>query len=127
MGKLSFGELELSILKIVKERGKVSVREVYESLGSVGSYTTIMTVMSRMAAKGDLKRKKEGKFYLYWLALQKNVPSKNILKRMQDKIFGGRPSAMVSYLLDTDQEISDQELAEIEQLIQRKRKEKNHG
>lgn len=127
MVKLGFGELELSILKIIRECGRVTVREVYEKLGSEGSYTTIMTVMSRMAEKGELTREKEGKQYAYWIVLQNESSSKNILKRIQNKIFGGKPTAMVSYLLDADSEISDKDLEEIEKLIQKRRLEKKRG
>ncbi len=103
------------------------MRDVYESLGSEGGYTTIMTVMSRMADKGELMREKEGKQYTYWMASQNESSSKNILKRIQDKIFGGKPTAMVSYLLDADSEISDKDLEEIEKLIQKRRSEKKRG
>lgn len=127
MVKLGFGELELSILKVVKELGRATVRDVYKSLGSEGGYTTIMTVMSRMADKGELMREKEGKQYTYWMASQNETSSKNILKRIQDKIFGGKPTAMVSYLLEVDSEISDKELEEIEELIQKRRVEKGRG
>jgi BlaI family transcriptional regulator, penicillinase repressor len=127
MAKLGFGELELSILKIIRECGRATVREVYEKLGSEGGYTTIMTVMSRMADKGELMREKEGKQYAYWIASQNKSSSKNILKRIQDKIFAGKPSAMVSYLLDADTEISDKDLEEIEKLIQKRRMEKKRG
>lgn len=126
MGRLGFGELELSILKIVRELGRVTVREVYEKLGSEGSYTTIMTVMGRMADKGELAREKEGKQYIYWVSSQNESSSKSILKRIQDKIFGGKPIALVSYLL-ADEEISDKELEEIENLIQKQRAKKKHG
>jgi BlaI family transcriptional regulator, penicillinase repressor len=127
VAKLGFGELELSILKIIKGLGRVTVRDVYESLGSEGGYTTIMTVMSRMADKGELMREKEGKQYVYWIVSQNESSSKNILKRIQDKIFGGKPTAMVSYLLDADSEISDKDLEEIEKLIQKRRSEKKRG
>lgn len=125
MAKLGFGELELSILKIVRELGRVSVREVYEKMGSQGGYTTIMTVMSRMADKGELMREKEGKHYVYWIVSQNESSSKNILKRIQDRIFGGKPTAMVSYLLNVEDEISDKDLEEIEKLIQKRRLKKN--
>ncbi len=127
MGKLKFGELELLILKIIRELGRVTVRDVYKSLGFEGSYTTIMTVMSRMADKGELMREKKGKQYTYWVGPQNDSPSKNILQRIQDKIFGGKSTAMVSYLLESDKEISEQDLLEIEKLIQKRRAEKNHG
>ena len=127
MGKLGFGELELSILQTVQKLGRATVRDVYASLGSGGSYTTVMTVMSRMADKGELMREKEGKQYFYWIESTNHAPSKNILQRIQNKIFGGKSTAMVSYLLEADQEISDQELAEIEKLIQKRRSEKKRG
>ena len=46
---------------------------------------------------------------------------------MKDKIFGGKSTAMVSYLLESDQEICEQDLSEIEKLIQKRRSEKKHG
>ncbi len=127
MRKHGFGELELSILKIIRELGRATVRDIYKSLGSEGSYTTIMTVMSRMADKGELMREKEGKQYIYWVAPQNDSPSKSILQRIQNKVFGGKSAAMVSYLLESDQEISDQDLVEIEKLIQKRKLEKKHG
>lgn len=124
MGKLGFGELELSILQIVRRLGRATVRDVYAALGNEGGYTTIMTVMGRMADKGELMREKEGKQHFYWIESANQAPSKNILRRIQDKIFGGKSMAMVSYLLETDERISDEELMEIERLIQKRRLEK---
>lgn len=128
MTKLGFGELELSIIKIVRESGRVTVREVYDTLGSKGGYTTIMTVMSRLVEKEELSREKEGKQYVYWAAPIKESASKKFLKRIQDKIFGGKKLAMVSYLLEAENDITDKELEEIEKLIQKRRLEnKKHG
>lgn len=128
MEKFAFGELEFSILKWVRDLGRTTVRDIYEAMGSQGSYTTIMTVMSRMADKGDLKREKEGKQYIYWAPEAANPPKNNLLKRIQNKIFGGKPAAMVSYLLESDQGLSEEDLKEIEKLIEKRRSErKSHG
>lgn len=127
MAKRGFGELELSILKRVRELGRVSVRSIYERLGGQGSYTTIMTVMSRLAEKGELKREKQGKQYVYWIEPQHVPPFKNILKRIQDRIFGGKPLEMMSYLLESDPQISNEELEEIERLIKKRKAQKRNG
>lgn len=127
MSKLGFGELELLIQKVIRDRRQATVRDVHESLGNNSSYTTIMTVMSRMAEKGELIREKEGKQYLYWLSPKNKAPTKSVLQRIQDKIFNGKSTAMISYLLESTQTISDEELAEIEKMIQKRRSEKNHG
>ena len=123
MGKLAFGELEFSILKIVRKLGRSTVREVYEWLGSQGSYTTIMTVMSRMSDKGELEREKEGRQYVYWASERGNLPTNNLLQRIKNKIFGGKPLAMVSYLLETD-DLDVEDLIELEKLIKKRKAEK---
>lgn len=123
MEKRGFGELELLVLKTVQELGRATVHDVYKKLGKKGSYTTIMTVMSRMAGKDELMREKKGKQYVYWTTSRNKASSKNILKRIQDKIFGGNPIKIVSYLLETDQDISNKELEEIEKLIQKRKSE----
>lgn len=125
MKKRSFGELELSILKIMRERSQASVRDVYTALGSEGSYTTIMTVMSRMANKGELTRKKMGKHYIYSMNTAHQPHSNAIFNRIHNTIFEGKSSAMISFLLETGKGISNEELDEIEEFIQKYREKKS--
>ena len=127
MKKRNFGELELSVLTIIRKIKQATVRDVYDALGQSGSYTTIMTVMSRLAEKGELTREKKGKQYLYWIQAKNEKGAKNILRRIQEKIFGGRPAAMVSYLLESEEKLTDQELRELEEFIQKRRAEKQNG
>lgn len=64
------GPLEAEILNAVwGSDGTVTVREVAERINAKRSkplaYTTVMTVMSRLAAKGVLRRQRKGRGYLY--------------------------------------------------------------
>lgn len=61
------GELELEIMRVVWERHPVTVREVLEALTArrPRAYTTVMTVMGRLVAKGLLAAEKQGKSYHY--------------------------------------------------------------
>jgi len=61
------GELQAQIMEVAWSRPSVTVREVVDMLG-VGrdmAYTTVMTVMSRLADQGLLSRDRVGKTYLY--------------------------------------------------------------
>ena len=49
--KRIFGELELAILQIFREKDRFTVREVLESLKGDDKYTSIMTVMNRLVEK----------------------------------------------------------------------------
>lgn len=66
--KKFLGDLELAIMEVLWERGPATVREVREALAENRqiAYTTVMTVMARLADKGILSRKKEGRAYVYW-------------------------------------------------------------
>lgn len=62
------GELQLAVMEVVWERGAVSVREVLETLNEEGhrlAYTTVMTIMGRLAEKGWLKVEREGRAFTY--------------------------------------------------------------
>jgi predicted transcriptional regulator len=62
-------ELEAEVMEAVWESGEASVREVMEALNTGASkeraYTTYMTIMARLGAKGLLERRRQGKTDLY--------------------------------------------------------------
>jgi predicted transcriptional regulator len=61
------GELELAIMRIAWSREAMTVRDVLDVLKKKRplAYTTVMTVMSRLADKGLLVAEKSGKSYRY--------------------------------------------------------------
>lgn len=62
------GSLEADIMGVVwREKGAVTVRDVVSALAKKrrSAYTTVMTVMNRLVAKGILKRQLDGGHYQY--------------------------------------------------------------
>jgi len=64
------GPLEAEVMELVwATRSPVSVRELLERLNKGRhrplAYTTVMTVMSRLAEKDALKRRRDGRGYVY--------------------------------------------------------------
>lgn len=61
------GPLELQIMEILWARGESSIHDVVTELNKNNeyAYTTIMTVMSRLAEKGILSRIKSGRLHQY--------------------------------------------------------------
>ncbi len=66
-------ELEAEIMEEVWRRGEATVRDVQEALnargGKVRAYTTLLTVMTRLDAKGLLVRRRAGRLDVYAPAL----------------------------------------------------------
>jgi predicted transcriptional regulator len=115
MTKRAFGELELAIQQLIKAGTRVTVKEITHLLGDKDKYTTVMTVMHRMAQKKILKREKVGLHYEYWL--NEAVPS--IIKK---KLMGIKPLEVMAYLAESPESVTDEEIAEMEDILKKLKK-----
>lgn len=118
-------ELELLILKVLWQLESASVRQVRDALAPVRdlAYTSVMTMLTIMARKGYVKRKKVGRGYDYQAVYREQKASRNILQDVVDRVFGGSTTAVMQHLLETS-EIDDEELKLIRSLINRKTRER---
>ncbi|MDX1926262.1 MAG: BlaI/MecI/CopY family transcriptional regulator [Pirellulaceae bacterium] len=119
-------ELELEILKVLWRIEPANVRQVRDALAEIRdlAYTSVMTTMSIMADKGYLKRKKDGRSYVYQAVYRETKASSNILQDVIDRVFGGSTKAVMQHLLESS-EIDDEELAQIRLMINRKARERS--
>jgi len=118
MTKRAFGELESEILFILKSGERKTVKDVHKILGEKDNYNTIMTVMSRLAEKKQLTREKCGIHYEYW---QASTNSLSFLDKIKQKFFGVKTSALVCHLIESSDDLTLSDLAEMEKFIQKKK------
>ncbi len=61
------GPLEAAVMDRLWKRRSATVRDIVEDLGRSRqlAYTTVMTIMTRLHAKGLLERTRDGKTYVY--------------------------------------------------------------
>ena len=120
-------ELELEILKILWDDAPLPVREVRARLESLAdrplAHSTVITMLNIMYDKGFLKRKKDGKSFLFSPKVKKDRVTGGMMGDLLSRAFNGSPSAMVLNLLEST-DVDADELAEIRKLISRKSKEK---
>ena len=120
-------ELELEILKILWEEAPLPVREVRARLESRAdrplAHSTVITMLNIMYDKGFLKRKKDGKSFLFSPKVKKDRVTGGMMGDLLSRAFNGSPAAMVLNLLETT-DVDADDLAEIRKLISRKTKEK---
>ena len=124
MAKRGFGELELAVLNILKSHGRVTVKQIHTLLGTENKYTTVMTVMARLANKKVLGRERVGLHYEYWL-LQPNSSVSLFLNYFKKKFFGLKTADVVSYLIESD-DITAEELEAMENMIRDVKKRKTN-
>jgi predicted transcriptional regulator len=119
----SLGDLEADVMGVVWEMGRATVQDVKDALapGRSPAYTTVMTVMSRLAGKGMLERQKEGRAYYYTPAASQEKVAGSILRTLVNRLYDGATGRAVAQLLKNDSKVDDAELERLERLIRSKR------
>ncbi len=76
------GDLETAVMELCWQRDEVTVRDIWSALQPTRAlaYTTVMTIMQRLATKGILSARKQGKTYYYRVTAQ---PDELIAQRAQ--------------------------------------------
>ncbi len=119
MAKRAFGELESQILFILQSDQRKTVKDVHHALGGQDNYNTVMTVMTRLVEKKQLAREKMGLQYEYWKVSCNS--SYSFLQTLKQKFFGGTTSLLVNHLIETADDLSDEDLEAMEKLVQKAR------
>src|SRR5688572_27255624 len=113
-------ESELEILNILWRKDTATVREVHEELAKskdVG-YTTTLKLMQIMHDKGLVKRDESMRTHVYQPAVNREKTQRHLLDKMIDSLFGGSSTQLVLQALGNgEQKVSEQELAQIQNLI----------
>jgi BlaI family transcriptional regulator, penicillinase repressor len=102
--------LELECLKALWTLGEGSVRQVQDAIASERqlAYTTVMTVMDRLARRGCVRRKKNGRSFVYAPVLTQSAVRTLAVQDLVDCLFGGSEESLRQFLSDRPFSFSDQ-------------------
>jgi BlaI family transcriptional regulator, penicillinase repressor len=105
---------ELEIMKIVWERERATVRDVYEALLEKRkvAYTTVMTMMKILEQKGFLKKSQEERAYVYRPAQPKGQVIGAMVRDFINRVFNGSAEPLLVHLVE-EHHLSQKDLEEI--------------
>jgi BlaI family penicillinase repressor len=97
---LDLAPLELDCMNTLWPMGQGTVREIRDRLAErrPRAYTTIMTIMDRLARKGVVERRKVGRAYMYRPNLSAEEARKQALGQVIENFFGGSKEALLAQL-----------------------------
>jgi predicted transcriptional regulator len=123
--EIRLGRLELQIMNVVWSRGKATVHEVKDELsqGRKPAYSTILTMMRKLEAKGYLKHDVDDRTYVYESTISRKTVRHGLLGDLVDRLFEGSSSLLLTSLVEQDR-ISDEELGEIKKLFKKRSAQK---
>lgn len=97
---LDLAPLELDCMNTLWPAGEATVREIRDRLAErlPRAYTTIMTIMDRLAQKGVVTRRKAGRAYIYRPNLTAEAARAQALGQVVQNFFGGSKEALLAQL-----------------------------
>jgi BlaI family penicillinase repressor len=109
---------ELEIMKIVWKNGRATVREVYETLleHRKVAYTTVLTMMKILEAKGYLTKDREERAHVYRPARAEHTVVRSMVREFVDRVFNGSAQPLLLHLVK-DRRLSERELEELARLL----------
>jgi len=107
---------EHRIMEVLWARGSATVAEVVEALDGRDAYTTILTLMRILKAKGYLSTRKEGRAHVFTPRVAREAAARKAVHQLLSKFFSGSPSELVLSFL-REEELTPQELDILKQKI----------
>ncbi|MEJ2246528.1 MAG: BlaI/MecI/CopY family transcriptional regulator [Acidobacteriota bacterium] len=111
-------------MNVVWRLGEATVRDVYEDVRTRRpiAYTTVMTTMKTMQARGHLKKRTEGRAFVYSASQPKNRMLRSIVEDFIDRVFNGSAEPLLVHLVE-QKRLSEKDLTKIRKMIREKEKQ----
>ncbi len=111
-------EGELRLMNVVWKRGLATVGEVVASLPADPplAYSTVLTTLRILEAKGYLRHAKRGRAFIYEPVIAQEEASRTALGHLVNRFFGGSRELLVVNLLK-EETIGRAELRRIKRMI----------
>jgi BlaI family penicillinase repressor len=117
------GKRELEIMNVVWDLGEATVQDVCVRLARSSAYSTILTMMRTLEAKGLLSHTVRQRMFVYRPEVPREDVRKSILTGLCDLLFGGSPLLLVNSLL-AEKAMTEPELRELDRMMKRSRRKK---
>lgn len=117
------GERELEVMEALWELTEGTVGDVQRRLEGRGyraAYTTVQTMLNRLAEKGHAEREKAGRAFRYRPTLRQTAAVRGAVRGLVERFFGGSAAALAKHLVESDLEPA--ELERLQRLIDEERR-----
>jgi len=106
-------------MKVLWESGPATVQAVQRTMQPSRplAYNTVQTVLTILHRKGRVKRVTRGRAYVYSPAISREKTAARALRDLVDRLFGGRPEALVLSMV-RNRQLSPEQLTELRKKVE---------
>lgn len=97
--RVALGELERAVMaQLWSAHEPLTVRDVHDQLERELAYTTVMTVLGRLAKKGLVRQERDGKAYRYAAASSRDQMAASLMLDALGDVGEDRTAALVAFV-----------------------------
>lgn len=98
-GRRAAGELEDDVLAALWSGSEpMTPAQVHEAIGGDLAYTTVLTILSRLLAKGSVERMEAGRTHAYWPTVDPDARAAEQMRRLLER--RGDRSAVLAHFVE---------------------------
>lgn len=116
----AFTDRELDVMTVLWTDGPSTVSAVRDALarhaGADLAYTTVLTVLRTLEAKGHVGHAEEGRAHRYHALVAREAAGQRALRRLLGTVFGGNPELLLTHLVD-ERGVGEAELRRMRALL----------
>jgi predicted transcriptional regulator len=111
---------ELEILKVLWKDGPLKPADIQDRLAEPVKNSALRAQLASLVERGQLKRRRRGKAFYYSAATPKQTAFEALARRIADVFFEGSSIALVGQLIESAEDWTDEDLAVLRRIAQRK-------
>lgn len=114
---------EADVMQVLWDHGPCVVAEVRDHLHDDLAYTTVLSILRTLEAKGFVRHAEEGRGHRYSAKMQQQAARKSALKHLTDKLFKGSSELLFTQLV-ADDKLTPQQIERMRELLAERAKNK---
>jgi predicted transcriptional regulator len=122
--EVSLTDREADIMQVLWERGPSVVSEVREQLGDPLAYTTVLTILRTLEAKGYVDHREEGRGHRYFATVQQQAAQSSALQHLTGKLFKGSSEMLFAHLV-SDRKLTTEQIERMRALLRERSGKEN--
>jgi predicted transcriptional regulator len=121
MADIQLTDREADVMQVLWDHGPSVVTEVKEKLADELAYTTVLTILRTLEAKGYVSHQEEGRVHRYCANVREDAARKSALQHLTGKLFKGSSELLFTHLV-SDRRLSPDQIRRMRELLAKKEK-----
>jgi len=110
---------EAEIMAVLWEQGPSTVAEVKQKLSDDLAYTTVLTILRNLEAKGYVSHEAEGRAHRFTPRVKQQAARKSAIRHLAGKLFEGSSDLLLTQLV-SDRKLSEDQVRRIREILDEK-------